>query len=108
MADMDAAAAALADHLAQLPRSCRGRMPTHAELRAAGRHDLRYAVQVYFETELVLLFVVYTTHTSLSLVLLHTLLDSKSIAVVGLLGQGPLVYAGAQSPSCLLINPQGL
>ncbi|CAL8466434.1 g5970 [Coccomyxa elongata] len=47
MADMDAAAAALAEHLAQLPRSCRGRMPTHAELRAAGRHDLRYAVQLH-------------------------------------------------------------
>ncbi|BDA51189.1 hypothetical protein COCOBI_18-0650 [Coccomyxa sp. Obi] len=45
--DIDAAAAALAEHLAQLPRSCRGRMPTHAQLRAAGRHDLRYAVQLH-------------------------------------------------------------
>lgn len=40
--DAEAAAAALAEFIEQLPRS---RMPTHAQLRSAGRHDLRYALQ---------------------------------------------------------------
>ena len=46
MRDADAAAAELAEYLRQLPRSFRARMPTHAQLRSAGRHDLRYALQV--------------------------------------------------------------
>ncbi len=46
MRDADVAAAALAEFLQQLPRSFRARMPTHEQLRAAGRHDLRYALQV--------------------------------------------------------------
>jgi len=42
--DLEAAAAELAEFIEQLPRS---RMPTHAQLSAAGRHDLRYALQVW-------------------------------------------------------------
>lgn len=45
--DAGAAAEAIAAYLGALPEGPRRRrLPSHAELRGAGRHDLRYALQV--------------------------------------------------------------
>ena len=47
LAEPCAAAEAFQVYLDQLPEGpARRRLPTHAQLRAAGRHDLRYALQV--------------------------------------------------------------
>lgn len=46
LVDVEAAAKELRSHILQLPPRSRGRLPTRQELIKAGRHDLRYALQV--------------------------------------------------------------
>ena len=47
--DVSAAAQTLSGYLQRFPKGSpqRRRLPTHAELLAAGRHDVRYALQVW-------------------------------------------------------------
>ena len=43
---LENAAHLVRQYIEALPNNARGRMPTQTEVRASGRHDIRYALQV--------------------------------------------------------------
>ncbi len=65
LSDLEAAAEELRSYIQQLPVHLRKRVPTQAEITAAGRHDLRYALKVH-QRYTRLVFTLVDTHSLLS------------------------------------------